>query len=474
MICSSFKNYALLTATFIGLSCSHKPLIQEYTVTADPREEFQKLDADMTIAYRDQLDILSPTNYDKAKSSLNEAKADLDKQKDATKTLHEIATARSYLNQAISISHIAHANIEDVIEARKQAVAAGAIKHYDKEFMNADRQLRDVTVDLEKNNLFTAAHSRTSLQNAYLELELLSIKKENLHEANELIEQSTKEGAPSLAPRSLALASKTYKDTDAYITANRHEPQVKTKSAANLVFARHLLKITRASKANKKTSPEELALRSENEQQLVAEKNSELKSKDLALAKQNSDLAKKDSEISRNEGDLQNKNAQLKGAAVALSDAKRKADDDLEFNQKYEAARSEFSDQEAEVYKQGNTLVLRLKALEFPKSEANLKTANFSLLAKVEKVIKSFGASSVTIEGHTDSIGGKSINEKISVKRAEAIREYFIANSVSDPDKIRAIGYDYQKPIATNKTASGRAQNRRVDIRIQPEPMTSL
>lgn len=461
--------------TLLGLAaCGHSPTIQEYSVGASPSEEIQKLDVAMTSAYRDQVDMLAPNSFENAKVSLTEAKSQLDKQKDPAKTLHTIATANSYLKQAIAASQVAHANIEEVISARKQAIAAGATKHFDKEFMATDRQLREVTSDLEKNEVASAEKNRTRLQNEYLNLELLSIKTESLHSAGETIEQAKTEGAKSLAPRSLAIAEKKYRDTDAFITANRHDAQVNVRSEESKALAVHLLKITRASKLDKKTSSEELALRNENDQNLASEKDAELQAKETVLKNQGEELTTKDMQLAKSENVLQNKNAELTGAALALNESNNKADAEKEFNQKYETARSEFSEQEAEVYKQGDALVIRLKALEFPNSKANLKAANFSLLAKVEKVIKSFGPSSVVIEGHTDSVGGKVVNEKLSVQRAQAIREYFIANSVTDSGKISAIGYDYQKPIASNKTPSGRAQNRRVDIRILPDKTTSL
>jgi outer membrane protein OmpA-like peptidoglycan-associated protein len=90
------------------------------------------------------------------------------------------------------------------------------------------------------------------------------------------------------------------------------------------------------------------------------------------------------------------------------------------------------------------------------------------LLGKVEKVLDTFGPSQVLVEGHTDSVGGKAINKVVSEKRAAAVKEY-LSSKVGDPSKIQAVGYDYQKPLATNKTTEGRAQNRRVDIVITPE-----
>ncbi|MBP9674839.1 MAG: OmpA family protein, partial [Bacteriovoracaceae bacterium] len=61
---------------------------------------------------------------------------------------------------------------------------------------------------------------------------------------------------------------------------------------------------------------------------------------------------------------------------------------------------------------------------------------------------------------------GKVLNKRLSSDRAQAVKEYLISNNDGQPMNIKAMGYDYQKPLASNKTISGRAQNRRVDVLI--------
>lgn len=81
-----------------------------------------------------------------------------------------------------------------------------------------------------------------------------------------------------------------------------------------------------------------------------------------------------------------------------------------------------------------------------------------------------FGPSNIVIEGHTDSLGKKDLNEELAEKRAEAVKKYLESNDGGiESAKIEAIGLGDNKPLATNKTAEGRAQNRRVDIIITPE-----
>jgi len=70
------------------------------------------------------------------------------------------------------------------------------------------------------------------------------------------------------------------------------------------------------------------------------------------------------------------------------------------------------------------------------------------------------------IEGHTDSIGNKKLNERIGLDRAEAVKRYLYEQHQIPLHKMNVISYGEEKPIAPNKTRAGRAQNRRVVIRV--------
>jgi peptidoglycan-associated lipoprotein len=70
------------------------------------------------------------------------------------------------------------------------------------------------------------------------------------------------------------------------------------------------------------------------------------------------------------------------------------------------------------------------------------------------------------IEGHTDSVGPKAVNEKIGLERAEAVKRYLYEQHQIPLHKMNVISYGEEKPIGSNKTRSGRAQNRRVVIKV--------
>ena len=74
------------------------------------------------------------------------------------------------------------------------------------------------------------------------------------------------------------------------------------------------------------------------------------------------------------------------------------------------------------------------------------------------------------MEGHTDSQGNDEFNRALSLRRAISVREYTLANMAMSADRIRSIGYGESRPIATNGTADGRAQNRRIDVVLELSP----
>jgi len=69
----------------------------------------------------------------------------------------------------------------------------------------------------------------------------------------------------------------------------------------------------------------------------------------------------------------------------------------------------------------------------------------------------------VEIQGHTDSTGPKAWNDTLSQMRADSVKDYLVANGVAE-GRLTAKGYGSSEPIASNDTAEGRRQNRRVDF----------
>jgi OmpA-OmpF porin, OOP family len=80
-------------------------------------------------------------------------------------------------------------------------------------------------------------------------------------------------------------------------------------------------------------------------------------------------------------------------------------------------------------------------------------------------VMKQYPDLNVVIEGHTDNVGKAAYNKKLSQKRAEAVMKYMVESGIN-ANRIKAQGFGMDKPIASNETIEGRAQNRRVEAAV--------
>jgi outer membrane protein OmpA-like peptidoglycan-associated protein len=90
--------------------------------------------------------------------------------------------------------------------------------------------------------------------------------------------------------------------------------------------------------------------------------------------------------------------------------------------------------------------------------------------AKLDELVSQLKANPngayIEIEGHTDNVGSKDVNYRLGLERAEAVKRYLYENQQIPLHKINVISYGEEKPIAPNKTRAGRAQNRRVVIKV--------
>ena len=99
----------------------------------------------------------------------------------------------------------------------------------------------------------------------------------------------------------------------------------------------------------------------------------------------------------------------------------------------------------------------------FDFNKYTLKPEAREKLAKVSGILLAYPNLKIQVEGYTDNIGSDEYNQKLSEQRAQSVRDYFVAQSVSDAN-ITSAGYGKSDPIADNSTSAGRAQNRRVQL----------
>ncbi len=103
--------------------------------------------------------------------------------------------------------------------------------------------------------------------------------------------------------------------------------------------------------------------------------------------------------------------------------------------------------------------------VHFASAKFRVLPDSFPLLNQVVQVLNDFPTMRVSIEGHTDNVGGEAKNMRLSQRRAEAVRDILVAKGIA-PSRLEAIGYGPTKPLASNKTPKGKAKNRRTEFRI--------
>ncbi len=447
---SVLKTFVSASLVFAGaLACSRLP-VEEIPVTANPTIEIDKLAAALTAAEAQQVDVLSPKYFRGASDALSEAREGRSKSADSRKILDHVADGKANLAKANDVAKISEQTLGTVVQARADAVSANAPKLLGKEFKETDSLLTDTTREIENENLSAAADAKGKLNKSYGELEVRAIKLDKLGAATATIEKAKNEGADKTAGRTLKAAQKSVADADAFISANRHDKAgIDAQAAAATASADHLLDITRQVKVAGNSDAESLVLDREAQKGKL---NAEVAAGNATTARLDAANAASDQ--------LQAKNSAL--------DTELKGDKLAEA--KLDAAKALFSPNEAEVYRDGDRLVIRMKTLAFPSGKATLTAESFPVLGKVQKVIHDLNASHVTIEGHTDAVGSPVKNKTLSNERATAISGYLAANGVS-AEEITTVGYGDTKPLTSNKTKEGRAQNRRVDVIIEPQVM---
>ncbi len=113
-------------------------------------------------------------------------------------------------------------------------------------------------------------------------------------------------------------------------------------------------------------------------------------------------------------------------------------------------------------------LVANMSDVLFRSGSFELAPGARERLAKVSGIVLAYPSLHVTIEGHTDSIGSDEYNQQLSEHRAQAVRDYFIQQGINAAS-VEAHGYGKNEPIASNDTAEGRQQNRRVELILSGE-----
>lgn len=407
-------------------ACSSAPK-GDISSDADPAQEANRIEAEVQAGYKAQYDVLAPKEFDKATSSLAEAREQIKDSAKREKISQSLSEAQGYLNKTRDLAAGRQANVQGLLDARTAALVAGAreLPKENKSLKDNDDRFRDLSDDATLDPKEFA-----ELKSSYMALELVAIQNTQLAKARAQVASARNNGAKKNTPATLNKAELALTNAESTIAANRNNPADFARAVSQANAAATLLDATLAAtkRPDGTVATEEVA---------------------LSLVGQNSTIKGLKGEISSQGEKMAEANAVV-GLDAALEDS-----------------RKQFSKDEAEVYREGTNLVIRLKQLNFPTGKTDLPAASLELLAKVRTVAQELNPSRIQVQGHTDSVGGEKANLALSKSRAKAVATYLSSNGLENAN-VESDGYGFKKPLATNKSKAGRAQNRRVDVIITP------
>lgn len=381
---------------------------------------------------------------------------------------------------------------EDVFNARQRALTANADSIAPEAYNDAEKQLAKMIAWLELGEDEKAKRDVNALKNQYLDIELSALKSDMLSVAEQAIMRARKNSIDDVAPRTIAQASDEYQLALATLEADRSDVR-----KANVHSNRAIWLVERAkgiAEINKyfdnanfddeqkslwyqeqlgiafsplvntiafnQSNKEVIAGLKETLSQVVEDRqvlNMNLSSLQSQLEEVKSTSMSRENQLAKD------KDEALFAAQLELEKEQRaKREDDARFA----GVQSLFTEDEATVYRQINNVLIRAQGFSFKPGSSEIESSNFVLLNKIIDAIARFPEAKLVISGHTDVTGSEELNLNLSKARAQTVANFITQVGKVSPERVQSNGYGKEKPVASNETAEGRAQNRRVEILI--------
>jgi outer membrane protein OmpA-like peptidoglycan-associated protein len=450
---------------------------------------FRDADSALAAAREANAELLAPTPYAAGMKDYQAAEAGLERGRNVEYVRSKAADAAAHFNEAAKTATLGRTTLAQVMKSRQDAANARAPDLSPDIWARAQKEFGAAIRDVERGDLKDAKRRDIEATTLYREAELVAIKAQYLSETRRLLGEAERARVDRYAPITLGKARQLLADAERELNENRYDSDLPRSLAQQANYeARHAIYLSEIVRKvrDKDLTVEELVLQWESplqrvadaadivpqmsdgfgdvERQLVAFVES-LRSENQELQQENEANALRAADM---EEEIRALDERLGGATAERTALVQRLEAQARVKEQFEAIERMFTREEARVFREGDNVILRLVGLNFDSGKSEIRQESLDLLAKVERAIDVFPRSELTIEGHTDSYGSDEMNQTLSQNRAEAVQQYMI-NAMRIPSyRLIATGFGETNPIANNETASGRAQNRRIDIVIKP------
>ncbi len=456
---------------------------------------FKDADAAKLAADAVNAELYAPRNYEDGMREYRNAESSLERGRNIESVRSDAADATRYFRAAADAAKLAQTALAQAIKSRQDGANAQAPKLSPDLWDQAQQKFIRAIQLMERGDLKNAKRREVEATQLYREAELVAIKAQYLSETRRLLADADRARVGKYAPITLGKAKQLLADADRELNENRYDTDLPRSLAIQANYeAKHALYLSELVRRerDKEISVEQLVLNWEQPLRAIAgvadivpdmqEGPNRLTDELITyFENQANELQALQQENAENkvrladlEEELSALDARLGGATAERAALVQRLEAQARVKEQFERVDKMFTQAEARVFREGDTVILRLVGLSFDSGASQIKPENFELLAKVEKAIDVFPRSELIIEGHTDSHGGDDLNQALSQKRAESVQQYMI-NAMRIPTyRLIATGYGETRPVASNETEAGRARNRRIDIVIKPnlEPIS--
>ena len=448
-------------------------------------------DADAAKAAADAVNakLYAPKTYENGMREYNNADTGLTRGRNIEYVRSNAADATRLLKEAVTKAELAQTALALAIRSRQEGANAKAPELSTDLWDQAQQEFVRAIQLLERGDMKNAKRREVEATSLYREAELAAIKEQYLSDTRRLLNDAERARVGRYAPITLGKAKQLLADAERELNENRYDTDLPRSLAIQANYeAKHALYLSEIGRQvrDKDLTTEQLVLSWEKalrdiaavadivpdmqdgQDKLAAELTAyfEEEAKQLQALKQ--EKADNEVRLADLEEELRTLDERLGGATVERAALIQRLEADARVKQQFQQVEKMFSAAEARVFREADTIILRLVGLSFDSGASQLKPETFDLLAKVEKAIDVFPRSELTIEGHTDAYGGDDSNQLLSQQRADSVQQYMV-NAMRIPTyRLIAQGYGETRLVSSNETESGRAQNRRIDIVIKP------
>lgn len=451
--------------------------------TKDPTIENRLSDTEAMFqqARIDNWDLYAPKTYEEARKNLDKALEKFRKGGEIDQIREELDKARTSLAAAERHVEIGAVVMTDAITARTDALAAGAPDHAADEWKDAKETMHDAGRSVEQGNSNDARKKASKAEGEFRKSELTAIRVSLLGAARQARDAAQAADAEKKSPQTYAEGIEALEAAESTLKGDRYQRgEARDHAMAATDAFKHATHIAGLVDRVKADDPAQFEAQQREHEAVLAEAATALNMRvdfSEGIPQAGTSIIagmhslKTDRNNLRDELTMTATRADsLRLALMQVQEKKQSVTATMRTEQYRQQNMRELEDlftaDQASVIRQGDEVICRVYGLSFPVGSSEIQPQNFELLTRIQRALRIFPEAEVVVEGHTDAAGDDDLNQRLSQERADAVRQYIVANMPNSAMRITTKGYGESSPLTSNDSLAGRAKNRRIDIRL--------